>query len=397
MTRAADSSSEQFRVMIVTGEASGDLHGSRLIRALRTLCDDLTFYGVGGRQMEAEGCDILFRGEELAVVGLIEVVRHFKPIYTAFKRLEAILCSEKPPHVLVLIDFPEFNLRLAAKAKKAGVPVLYYVSPQVWAWRRGRTRKIAQVVDRLAAVFPFEPDLYRGLDIDVQYVGHPLVTDFSITTAKDVFLHQHALDPACKVVGLFPGSRRNEIRYCLDTLLAAARIVRQLDPDVQFLMPVAPSLSAELLRGYISASGVDVTLVDESIYDTAAACDAIATVSGTVTLQIALTMTPMVIIYKLNPVTYAIAKRLIKVPYIGLPNIVAGRRIVSELIQHEASPEAISEEIMRLLNEGSYRSRVRNDLADVGSLLGDPGCSERVAAMVIEMIGSGRERVFVNK
>ncbi len=393
MIQTVNKSSEQRRIMIVTGEASGDLHGSRLIKALRALRTDIAFCGVGGRLMEAEGCDILFRGEELAVVGLVEVVRHFKPIYVAFKKLETILCSENRPDILVLIDFPEFNLRLAAKAKKAGVPVLYYVSPQVWAWRRGRVRKIAQVVDRLAAVFPFEPDLYRGLDIEVQYVGHPLVTDFYVTTSRDVFLRQHNLDPSNKVVGLFPGSRRGEIRYCLDTLLTAAKLVLQKSPDVQFLMPVAPSLSPDLLRSNIATSGVEVTLVDGSIYDAASACDAIATVSGTVTLQIALTMTPMVIIYKLNPVTYTVGKRLINVPYIGLPNIVAGRKIVREFIQNDATPDAICEELLRLLNEDAYAARVRKDLAEVGSQLGQPGCSERVADMVTEMIGYDRKEV----
>lgn len=391
MIQTVNKSSEQHRVMIITGEASGDLHGSRLVKALRALCPDIDFCGVGGRLMEAEGCDILFRGEELAVVGLVEVIRHFKPIYTAFKKLEAILCSENRPDVLVLIDFPEFNLRLAAKAKKAGVPVLYYVSPQVWAWRRGRVRKIARVVDRLAAVFPFEPALYRGLDIDVQYVGHPLVTDFYVTTSREEFLRQHNLDPSRKVVGLFPGSRRGEVRYCLDTLLDSAKLLIRKSSDIQFLMPVAPSLSVDLLGSQVAASGVDVTLVESSIYDTAAACDAIATVSGTVTLQIALTMTPMVIMYKLNPLTYTVGKRLIKVPYVGLPNIVAGRQVVREFIQNDASPEAICAELQRLLNEDAYAARVRKDLAGVGSLLGQPGCSERVADMVTEMIGCNRQ------
>lgn len=386
MTQAVNKSPERHGVMIVTGEASGDLHGSRLIKALRTLRTDIDFCGVGGRLMEAEGCEILFRGEDLAVVGLVEVVRHFKPIYSAFKKLEAILGSEEKPDVLVLIDFPEFNLRLAAKAKKAGVPVLYYVSPQVWAWRRGRVHKIAQVVDRLAAVFPFEPELYRGLDIDVQYVGHPLVTDFYVATSRETFLRQYGLDPSRKVVGLFPGSRRSEIRYCLDTLLKAAELVMHKSPDVQFLLPIAPSLSADLLRTHVATSGVEVTLVDSSIYDIAAACDAIATVSGTVTLQIALTATPMAIIYKLNPITYIIGKRLIKVPYVGLPNIVAGKKIVREFIQNDASPDAICKEILRLLTEEAYAAQARKDLAEVGLLLGRPGCSERVANMVAEMI-----------
>ncbi len=380
-----DLNAQHRRALIVTGEASGDLHASRLIHAARQIDPQLEFAGVGGRLMEAEGCEILYRGEELAVVGLVEVASHFPAIYRAFKKLEAILNSEQPPDVLILIDFPEFNLRLAAKAHKAGVPVLYYVSPQVWAWRRGRVRKIAKVVDRLAAIFPFEPELYQGLDIDVQYVGHPLVADCRITTSRDEFLKSHGLDPSRQVVGLFPGSRRSELKYIFETLVETALLLKKDKPELQFVLPVASSLSPELFQEKLAGQNLDVTLVQESIYNTAAACDAIVTVSGTVTLQIALTATPMAIVYKMNPLTFAIGKRLVKVPHIGLANIVAGREVVREFIQDQATPEAIGAEIKRILEDEFYTRTLRQGLAGIQEKMGEPGCSEKVARMASEM------------
>ncbi|MDY6848617.1 MAG: lipid-A-disaccharide synthase [Geoalkalibacter sp.] len=373
------------RALIVTGEASGDLHASRLIRAARQIDPQLEFAGVGGRLMEAEGCEILYRGEELAVVGLVEVISHFPAIYRAFKKLEAILNSDQPPDVLILIDFPEFNLRLAAKAHKAGVPVLYYVSPQVWAWRRGRVRKIAKVVDRLAAIFPFEPELYKGLDIDVEYVGHPLVADFEIANERDAYLRHHGLDPSRPVVGLFPGSRRSELAYIFDTIVATAKKLLQHKPAIQFLLPVASSLDPSVFVRKLDCSSLPVTIVQDNVYDAANACDAIISVSGTVTLQIALADTPMAILYKMNPMTFAIGKRLVKVSHIGLVNIVAGYGVAREFIQDEATPETVSREILRILDDEEYARQMRRGLAEVREKMGGPGCSEKVAHMASEL------------
>ncbi|WP_305043679.1 lipid-A-disaccharide synthase, partial [Geoalkalibacter sp.] len=342
----APSNATQRRALIVTGEASGDLHGANLIRAARTIDPELSFFGVGGKRMEAEGCDILFRGEDLAVVGLVEVAAHFPAIYKAFKQLEALLKGARKPDVLILIDFPEFNLRLAAKAKAAGVPVLYYVSPQVWAWRRGRVKTIAQRVDRLAAIFPFEPKLYEGLDIDVDYVGHPLVADVKLTLDRDAYLTRHGLDPQRPVVGLFPGSRRSELKYIFDTIADTARLLRRQRPQIQFLLPVAPSLKHTSFHERLLGTGLEIKMVQDNIYDTARACDAVVSVSGTVTLQIALAGTPLAILYQMNPITYAIGKRLVKVPHIGLVNIVAGKSVVREFIQNDATPEAIGAEVL---------------------------------------------------
>jgi lipid-A-disaccharide synthase len=381
----AEADTTRRRALIVTGEASGDLHGANLIRASREIDPHLSFFGVGGRRMAAEGCEILIAGEELAVMGLVEVLGHFPVILRAFNRLKALMRGTDRPDVLILIDFPDFNLRLAREAKKAGVPVLYYVSPQVWAWRRGRVHNIARVVDRLAAIFPFEPEFYKGLDIEVEYVGNPLLDEVRVERSRDDFLRDRGFDPDRPVVGLFPGSRKNELHYNFDTIVAAAQQIRAHIPEMQFLLPVAASLQAAAIRERLDGSDLNVVLSEESIYDTANACDAIITVSGTVTLQIALVGTPMAILYKMAPLTYAIGRHLVKVPHVGLANIVAGQGVVREFIQEQATPEALAEEIVRILEDSVYNRSIRDGLGLVQTRMGEPGCSARVARMASAM------------
>lgn len=378
------------RVLIVTGEASGDLHGANLIEAARNTDPSLAFFGVGGARMTAAGCDILIPGEEIAVMGLVEVLGHFPVIRRAFHRLKVILEGPERPDALVLIDFPEFNLRLAKVAKQAGVPVLYYVSPQVWAWRRGRVKKIAAVVDRLAAIFPFEPELYRGLPIRVEYVGHPLLDEFGRETERGAYLANLGIEPARPVVGIFPGSRRNELRYNLGTMLDAAQRIVAERPDTAFLLPVAPSLHRREFEAALAGRSLPVTLVDGNIYDAAGACDAILAVSGTVTLQIALAGTPMAIVYRMAPLTYAIGRRLVKVPHIGLANIVAGREVVREFIQHRATAENLATEIGAILADPGYAGEIRRGLESVRHRLGAPGCAARVARMLTELLTEGK-------
>lgn len=373
------------KALIVTGEASGDLHGANLIEAAKKLDPALFFFGVGGDRMQAAGCEILIPGETISVMGLVEVVGHFPVIYRAFQALKTILYGADRPDVLICIDFPDFNLRLAKEAKRAGIPVLYYVSPQVWAWRQGRVKKIARVVDRLAAILPFEPAFYRGLDIEVEYVGNPLLDEAVVGQSKDELLNKHGIDSQGPVVGLFPGSRRNELRYNLETILWTAELILREEPRARFLLPVASSLGrkpfAERLAGY----GLPVVLVDDNIYDVAHACDAVLCVSGTVTLQTALAGTPMAILYKMSSLTYAVGRRLVRVPFIGLVNIVAGEGVVREFVQAEASPENLSREILRLLKEPAYASDVRDKLSRVREKMGAAGCSARVAEMASEM------------
>jgi len=374
--------------MIVTGEASGDLHGSNLIRAARLLDPELSFFGVGGEQMAAAGCDIIIPGKTISVMGIVEVLGHFPIIWRTFQQLKSILRGEERPDLLILIDFPDFNLRLAAVAKKLGIPVLYYVSPQVWAWRRGRVKSIAKVVDRLAAILPFEPPLYAGLDIDVEYVGNPLTDQVEISEEREPLLRRLGIDPATPVVGLFPGSRATELRYNLPTLLATARVVLKDHPQTHFLVPAAATLGAEPIRAAISLAGGDdlpLTIVEESVYNVANAVDAVLAVSGTVTLQVALIGTPLLIIYRVAPLTYAIARHLVKVPFFGLPNIIAGQEVALELVQDEADPQLLGRELNLILSDPAHAAALRQGLALVKEKIGPGGCSQRVAQMAIEM------------
>jgi lipid-A-disaccharide synthase len=322
----------------------------------------------------------------MAVVGLVEVAAHFPVIYRAFTAMKRILRTE-PPDLLILIDYPGFNLRLAKVARSCGVKVLYYISPQVWAWRVGRVKKIARLVDMMAVVFPFEVAYYEKEKVPVTFVGHPLVDtvrpEMSPAAARSVF----GLDPERKTVGLFPGSRRQEIRSMLPVLLQSARILKQRFPGLQFILPLASSLDKSDVLPFIEASGLDVTIIEGKGYDVIQVCDAIVTVSGTVTLEIALMGVPMVIIYKVSPFTYQVGKRLIKVAHIGLCNIVAGERMVKELIQHEAEPESIAGEIEKILTDTAYADDIRQRLAQVRVKLGKGGCSGRVTEIVREMLG----------
>ena len=374
--------------MIVTGEASGDLHGANLIRSYKKISPQDRFFGVGGKRMSKEGCELLIQSEDLAVMGLFEVLFHLPRIWKSFQYLKKQFFGENPPDALVLIDFPEFNLRLAKQAKKAGIPVLYYVSPQVWAWRRGRVKKIAKIVDVLAAIFPFEPKLYEGLDIDVQYVGHPLIDEYSHEEAGQGIGKLSNIPKEKKIIGLFPGSRQNEIHYMLQTLVNAAKIINEQLDDVQFLVPVAGSLSRDMIESAFSTD-LPITYIDTnetSIYQVAHTCDAILTVSGTVTLQIALMETPIVFFYQLWPLSYAIGKKLVQVEHIGLVNIVAEQRVVPEFIQNDAKPETLAAAVLQFFQDKNYALEVASKLKLVKTRLGQPGCSDRVAKILYGML-----------
>ncbi|SEA10245.1 lipid-A-disaccharide synthase [Desulfuromusa kysingii] len=381
--------SEQCRdILIVAGEASGDLHGSHLIKAAAAHHPHLKFSGVGGDKMVAAGCRILFPSDELSVMGVVEVINQLPKIYRRFKQLKRILNGTQRPDLLILIDFPDFNLRLAKVAKAVGIPVLYYISPKVWAWRSGRAKVIANRVDRLALIFPFEPEIYSPLGVKADYVGNPLLDEFVENQPTGELRHRLGIKPEEQVVGIFPGSRNSELEHILEALVETAQLLHQQKPEVQFLIPVAPSLSREVIEQRFSKTTLPVFIVEENIYEVAAACDAVLTVSGTVTLQIALVGTPMAILYKVAPLSYALGKRLIKIEFAGLTNIVAGRGIVREFIQDDAQPPEMCAEVLRLLDDSDYTEEVQKNLAEVRQTLGAPGCSTRVAAIAAAMTTS---------
>jgi lipid-A-disaccharide synthase len=372
--------------MIVAGEASGDLHGSSLIREARALDPEVRFFGICGPRMREAGAEALVDSSEMAVVGLVEILAHFGTIRRAWQTLARILKNE-PPDLLILIDYPDFNLLLARVAKRAGVKVLYYISPQVWAWRAGRVHTIARLVDHMAVVFPFEVPFYERAGVPVTFVGHPLADRVASRLSPVEARLSLGLEPDRAVVGLFPGSRKSEVNRLLPGILEAASLMRERTPGVQFVLPLSPTLTPEDIRPFLEASGVPVPVSRVDIYDLMRACDAVVCVSGTVTLELALMGVPMVIIYRVAPLTYLVGRRLIRVDHIGLCNIVLGERTVPELVQDDAEPRRIADEVGRLLEDEGYARRMRERLALVRERLGSGGGSARVACLALEMMG----------
>lgn len=375
--------------MMVAGEASGDNHGAAVAAALREKLPDVDLFGIGGVRMRGAGVRTLIDAAELAVVGLVEVIRHFSVIYRAYARMVSILKHE-PPDLLLLIDYPDFNLRLAKAARKNGVKVLYFVSPQVWAWRANRVTTIAQRVDHMAVLFPFEVPYYEKVNLPVTFVGHPLLDTVHPSGNRPSLQKEFNLDPVKPTVGLFPGSRRSELRSHFATLIATAKELKCRHPELQFILPLATSLKQEDLDPYLADLDFPVRIIPSRSLDVMEVCDAIVAVSGTVTLEIALMGIPMVIIYKVSPLTYQLGKRLIKIDHFGLCNIVAEKRVVPELLQHEASPERITEELERFLYDTSAADSVKADLHAIRAKLGNPGCSRRVAEIALSLLDAHR-------
>lgn len=371
--------------MIIAGEASGDLHAANLVKEALKLDPSLSFFGIGGPRMREAGVDTLVDSSEMAVVGLVEVISHFKVIYSAFSAMKNLLRTTHPD-LLILIDYPDFNLRLAKIAKEEKVKVLYYISPQIWAWRVGRVKKIARLVDRMAVVFPFEVPFYEKEAIPVDFVGHPLVDTVLPEMSRPEAQKRFGLEPEKVTLGLFPGSRRQEIRNLFPVILESAGLLKKRFPDLQLILPLASSLQPEDLQPALQQSGLDVKVIEGSGYDVMQVCDAGIAVSGTVTLEMALLGIPMVIIYKVSPLTYAVGRHLIRVEHIGLCNIVAGERIVRELIQDDVNPETIADEISRIINDHEYVESIKAKLSRVRSSLGTGGSSRAVAEIAIGMI-----------
>lgn len=369
-------------VMIIAGEASGDIHGSRLITAMHKRNRGLFFYGIGGRALRDAGMKILVNAEELSVVGITEVFSKLTGILKGIRAAKRSL-KEMRPDLLILIDFPDFNLHIAATAKKLKIPVLYYISPQVWAWRPGRVNKIGKLVDHMAVILPFEQQFYRKHNIPVTFVGHPLLDK------------SYATDNICKnittgvsVIGLLPGSRDREIARHLPVMLEAAGLISKRDEKVKFIISLAHSVEREhvedIMKNYKAA--IDFDIVADGVDKVFRQCELVIAVSGTVTLEAAISGTPMLIIYKVSPISYWLGKIMIKVNNIGLVNLIAGKEIVPELVQSKASPENIADTALNMLNDASGLERLRNELSGIRKSLGGPGASERVAEIALGML-----------
>lgn len=371
--------------MIVAGEASGDLHGSCLAREILGLRPDWEIIGAGGAKMRAAGVRTLINSDEIAVVGIVEVLSHFSAIRKAFNTLVAAMRTS-PPDVLVLIDYPDFNLRLAKKAHRLGIPIIYYISPQVWAWRAGRVKTIARLVQRILVLFPFEEDIYRKAGMDCRFVGHPLLDEVLPPVDKETAHARLGLSAAPATVALLPGSRRREVETLFPAMVGAAKIMVGKHPKIRFLVPVASTIDEENLQAMVADSGLPVTLVREQVNEVLAASDAAVVASGTATLQTALMGRAMVIVYTVAPLTYFLGRMLIKLDCIGLANLVAGKKVAPELIQDEVTPERIAEEVEAILTDPLKRQSMERELASCREKLGGPGAAQRAAENVVEFV-----------
>jgi lipid-A-disaccharide synthase len=368
-------------IFIVAGEPSGDLHASNLVAQLKELMPsaNLKFRGMGGDLMRRAGVELVVDAASLALIGVIEVIRHIGKIYRAMQAIKRDLIANRP-QLLILVDYPGFNLRLAKIAKKLGIKVLYYISPKVWASRPGRIKQIKRYVDMMAVIFPFEVELFRKAGVPVTLVRHPLLDIVKPTMERHAAQQAFNLDAQKLTIGLFPGSRKNEIRRLLPVMLEAAQQIRQRHPDVQFILPLAASLRDEDIAPYLLAdsgntprskprpspsSALNVKVIKNLQHDVANVCDAIIAASGTATLEIALLGVPLVIIYKLAAISYWLMRWVVTIPYVGLCNIVAEKKIVQELLQHDATSAKISAEICKILEDANYRSTMINELRQV--------------------------------
>jgi len=371
--------------MVVAGEASGDLHGGNLAAEILKLRPDVELSGIGGRMMREAGVNTLVDASNLAVVGIWEVLAHFKVIKEAFDTMKAVL-HDDPPDLIVLIDYPDFNLRLAKVARDAGVPVVYYISPQVWAWRRGRIKTMAKLVGKMLVAFPFEEGIYREAGIDCRFVGHPLLDAMVESPGREALSVRFGLDPGRPVLGILPGSRRKELAFHLPVMLKAYRQLKEKMPELQGVIPVADTLTLDDFRPYMEGYD-DVVLVERDTPGVMALMDTAVVASGTATLQTALYKKPMVIIYRLSPITYHIGRMLIKVKYIGIVNLIADEEVVPELIQDKATPENITSLIFKMFCDKAYYTGIVDELDGVRVKLGGPGASARAAKEVVGLIG----------
>ena len=372
------------KILMIAGEVSGDIYGADLARHLyRQIPVKIT--GIGGKRMREAGVDILYDSSEISVVGLSEILPRLRAIIRAYRIVTGLIKSRSVDS-LILIDYPGFNIRVAGVAKRCGIPVIYYISPQIWAWKKGRLRLLAQRVKKMIVILPFEAAIYKEAGVDCSFIGHPLVDEVLNTRPLGETIHRYGIDKDQPVIGLFPGSRIGEVSALLPDILEAARILKDDNPQIQFVMAVADSLDFQQIHETLSRSSLDVKIIKGEANDVLNICDIIIAASGTITLQAALLEKPMVILYKLSPITHAIARLLVQINHIGLVNILAGRRIVPELLQKEVTPGRIAAETKKMLYDKDYHAGIKKDLHDVKIKMGPPGASERAARVIAGML-----------
>jgi lipid-A-disaccharide synthase len=375
--------------MLSCGEPSGDLYAGALMRELRALDPSIQVRGLGGPEFAAAGGELLEDYRGLSVTGLTAPIGKLAHYFAMLRRLLQS-ARRNPPHVLVAIDFPDFNFFLARGIKRLGIPVVYYISPQLWAWRRGRMKTMRRIADLVIVIFPFEEQIYRDAGVPVTFVGHPLV-DLATRSVQSDFTRRHGLSADAPIVAILPGSRRNEVKAILPDLVAAGERIRARVPEAQFVVARAPALDDRLFD-LVGLRRLGRPAIVESETDAAlSAADLALTASGTATVQAAIHDTPMVIVYRVSPLTYHVVRRLVTVDTIGMVNLIAGEKIVPELIQEDFTPEAVAAEAVSMLTDDARRARVREGLARVRERLGGPGASRRAAQAILKLVAGSRK------
>jgi lipid-A-disaccharide synthase len=379
--------------MISCGEPSGDLYAGALATELRARAPGITITGLGGPRLRAAGASLIGDFNGMTVTGLVEALRVVPHSYAAYRRLVAAARADRPD-VFVAVDFPDFNFRVMRAMHGIGVPIVYYVSPQLWAWRPGRMETMRRFVDTVLVIFPFESEIYEKAGVSVEFVGHPLVDVADAHESRDQLLRGHGLDPAAPTVALLPGSRPNELQRIAPTMAASLPLIAAQVPAVQFVVAVAPGLPERLFEPLVHAAAAapsrtprPVVLVHNRTDDVLAASDIVITASGTATVQTALHERPMVVVYRLSPLTYTLGRRFVSVNMYAMANLVAGRRIVPELIQDNFTPQSVAAESIRLLTDRTAYASMQHALRDVRRRLGEPGASGRAAQAILEIAG----------
>ncbi|MBK5255803.1 MAG: lipid-A-disaccharide synthase [Vicinamibacteria bacterium] len=371
-----------LRVLISCGEPSGEFYGAELVTELRKRVPDLEVFGLGGDRLASENVHLLAHLKDLAVVGLVEVLSHLRRLKGLFDSVVHDAARLRP-NVAVLIDYPDFNLRLARKLKQLGIPVVYYVSPQLWAWRRGRIKDVKRDVAKMLVIFPFEEQIYRDAAVPVAFVGHPLIDHVHPPADRALVARRLGLDPSRPVVALLPGSRNKEVAFNLPPILGGVELLRQTRPELQFVLAAAPHLRSGAFRG---AEGAGVAIVRDATRDVLSAARAAIVASGTATVETALTRTPMVVVYRISGLTYALGKPLVNLTNYAMVNLIAGRTVVTELIQKDFTKERVAAETLRLLDDGPPRSAMLKDLDEVREKLGKGGATVLAADQLMEFL-----------
>ncbi|NLV91004.1 MAG: lipid-A-disaccharide synthase [Firmicutes bacterium] len=374
-----------YKVMIVAGEASGDLHGSYLVQSLRRQNPDIQFFGMGGRLMQEAGVELLFDPTQMSTIGFVEALKSYRVLKRVLSRLRDALV-ERRPDVLVLIDFGGFNMRLGPMAKAANIPVVYYISPAAWAYAEGRAKKVAAFADKVVSIFPFEYDVYKKAGANVEFVGHPLLDIVQVDGSKAELCSRLDLDPENPIIGLLPGSREQELKSLFPKMLAAARLIAQEIADVQFVVPLASTVSdvAAAILDDLDARDLNLRIVTGEAYSVMAVSDLAVIACGTATLEAAILDTPQVAIYQVAPVTAFIVRRVVRISHFALPNIIMEKEIIPELIQEEVTTDNIAGTVLELWNQPDQIAQIRRDYQAMRTRLGSSGAVDRAAAAVLQ-------------